>query len=99
MNSITTIQAIKSTTEATRNWYADCLRFAKRWIKGKGKFSSEDLVQAFNKRHDFRPADGRVWGAVVRALKTDGSIRWVSFGKSRSETSNTYVKNIWKSKI
>lgn len=99
MNSITTIQAIKSTTEATRNWYADCLRFAKRWIKGKGKFSSEDLVQSFNKRHDFRPAEPRVWGSVIRTLKTDGSIRWVSFGKSRSETSNTYVKNIWKSKI
>lgn len=94
-----TLKAIEQTKESTRNWYDDLLKFAKRWIKGKDKFTSEDIVAAWNKRHDYRPSEPRVFGAVMLQLKRDGLIRWVSYCRSKSTTSHTYPKSQWKSLI
>ena len=91
--------AINQARDATRNWYDDCYRFAAKWVRRKkGRFSSEDIIQAFERKHDFRPSERRVWGAVMRQLKADGLIRWVCYGKAKLVSSHQKPINIWQSK-
>mgnify|MGYP003564511458 FL=1 len=94
MNATST--AIDQVKEGVRNWHSDCLKFATVWIRTQSVFTSEDLIQAFNDSHDFRPAESRVWGSVVRELIRAGLITRYGYGTYKGEQGHSKPTNIWK---
>ena len=92
-----TQQAIDTAQEATRNWYSDCLSFAEQWIYPRRGtiFTSEDIIDAFNASHQFRPNEVRVWGAVMRKLKKDKKIQFVGIVPYRKPQGHMRPTNQW----
>jgi len=89
--------AIEQVKDGVRKWYNDCLKFALIWITTQSTFTSEDMIQAFNDSHRFRPAEPRVWGGVVRELKRSGLIRHNGYTTYRGEQGHSKPVNVWKS--
>ena len=93
-----TSEAIDLVGSGVRNWSDDCYQFAERWIKGNTKyFTSEDIIHDFEMLHNFRPAEKRVWGHVMRRLSRCGLIEKVGIGVYRGIQGNSRPVNVWKS--
>ena len=90
------IEAVKS---AKQNHYLMCYSFALGFIKGKGKFTSEDIIEAYEKAGKPKPDEMRVFGPVIKELKKHNLIQHVGYSTAKLKTSHGQPINVWKSKI
>lgn len=99
-NAITaTQQAINQVAEGTRNFHKDVSDFALMWVVSQASgtiFSSEDLRESFNARHNFKPNEPRVFGSVIRELAAIGLIQKAGFGTAKNVQSHCRPINLWK---
>ena len=79
-----------------KNYAKICYEFAVRSIRRRKKFTSEDLISAYESNGYPIPKEGRVWGAVIRKLKSEGLIRHYGFGTYQNPSGHAKPVNIWK---
>ena len=90
------IEAVKS---ANQNHYLMCYSFALSFIKGKDRFTSEDIIIAYKKSDNSQPDEARVWGAVFRELLKYDYITHIGFDTAKIKSSHQKPINVWKSLI
>ena len=92
------IEAVKQPTE---NHYDKCHSFALLFLKSqsaKSVFTSENIIAEYNLTENPTPREGRVWGAVMKKLKSDGLIKFAGYVRyenplGHGKPCNSWVKN------
>lgn len=82
--------------DATRNWYQDCLFFALNYITMVQSFTSENLIECYEKLGNPKPSEIRVWGAVIRELKSRKLIKHNGFTTYKKPQGHCKPVNVWK---
>jgi hypothetical protein len=90
------IEAVKS---AKQNHYLMCYSFALTWIKGKEKFTSEDLIEDYFAKNNNLPKEKRVFGAVIRELLKYKFIEHSGYSVYKNKAGHGKPINVWKSLI
>lgn len=92
-----TNEAIDLVQQGKNNYYNECFSYAKRFIqRQKGKFTSEDMIYAYSKTTQPQPKELRVWGAVMRELKSLGLITNAGFSIYKKPCGHSKPVNVWK---
>lgn len=82
--------------DATRNWYQDCLFFALNYITMVQSFTSENMIDCYEKSGNPNPSEIRVWGAVIRELKSRKLIKHNGFTTYKKPQGHCKPVNVWK---
>ena len=73
-----------------------CYKFARRSVSKRHKFTSEDLIQAYERKGNPVPDDRRVWGVVMVKLIREGVIKHSGFAKYKNPNGHQKPVNVWK---
>jgi hypothetical protein len=92
-------KSIKKVAEGKSNYYLECFSFAKKYAKKWNIFSSEDIINAYEKVGKPLPKEPRVWGAVMKELHKINAISHYTFGKYKKPCGHSKPINIWISNI
>lgn len=99
MNGAIQLQiSLDQVQDRTINWYRDCLEYALKFIENESTmdFTSEDLIYFYEKEGNPKPAEKRVWGAVIRELKSRKLIIHHGYTTYRNPLGHCKPVNIWK---
>lgn len=91
-------KSIKQAQEAKANHFLNCFNFAVKWIKKTNltKFSSEDIIDAYEATNEPKPAEKRVWGSVMRELAKAKVIRFKEYGIYKKLSGHAKPIYIWQ---
>lgn len=92
-------KAIKKVIIPDRNYYSECYAFAVKFIKKNHLFSSEDIIDAYNKIGLNIPKEPRVWGAVMAELSKLSLIYHRGYSRYIKPCGHGKPINIWGSNI
>jgi len=87
---------IEQVKEAKRNRFLMCYSYAVGWLKYKTKFTSEDLIEDYEKTGAPIPEEKRVWGAVIREMKKSKLISHFGFDIYKNPKGHKKPINVWK---
>lgn len=99
MNGAVQLQlSLDQVQDGTRNWYQDCLDFALKFIYKNStmEFTSEDMIWCYENEGNPKPAEIRVWGAVIRELKSRKLIKHNGFATYKKPQGHCKPVNVWK---
>tara|TARA_R110000796_G_scaffold24593_1_gene69890 strand:+ start:316 stop:597 length:282 start_codon:yes stop_codon:yes gene_type:complete len=85
-------ESIDQVKENNEGFYASALSFSERWIIGKERFTSEDLIND----HQDKCREPRVWGAVIRSLSRSGKIVPIGFDTYKGKQGHGKPVRVWK---
>ena len=87
---------IELVTVPPQNYYEECLTFGRQWVLNrKEDFTCEDIIDSYNATSDKLPAEGRVWGAVMKKLIKEHSLTFVRYDKYRNPTGHKKPIAVW----
>jgi hypothetical protein len=89
---------IEAVRAAKQNQYLMCYSYSVSWIKDQIKFTSEDLIAAYEKNGANIPEEKRVWGAVIRELQKNNFIKHAGFSTYKKPCGHSKPINVWIAK-
>lgn len=78
------------------NHYEICYAFATEFIKTATRFTSEDLIEAYEKKELPEPKEKKVWGAVMNKLRNQKLIVSDGYVKYRNPAGHGKPSTQWK---
>jgi hypothetical protein len=91
-------QAIEQSKNNPKNHYSKCYSYSLEWIKNTNKqsFSSEDIINDFDKETGLLIKDYRVFGSVIRELKKIKMISHYGYEKYKNPAGHGKPCNVWR---
>jgi len=94
MNLSDSLEAVK---QPESNHYDTCYSFALTYLsRAKGKFTSEDVRDAYYYAGHPQPKETRVWGAVFKKMQTEGRIVSCGYVKYRGTAGHSRPSTLWR---
>ena len=90
---------IEAVRDAKQNHFLMCYSFTLGFIKDKDRFTSEDIIIAYDKSDNLKPEEKRVFGPVMLALIKNNLIEHIGYDKAKIKSSHYKPINVWKSLI
>jgi hypothetical protein len=99
--------ALQRVVRPSQNYYDEILLCARHWIKTKKTFTAEGLASYWNfiqhallhqnnNKISKIPAEPRVYGAVIKALQSEGKIRHVGYTKATNKQAHCRPISVWE---
>jgi hypothetical protein len=88
--------ALQRVVRPSQNYYDEILAWARKKCK-RGSFTTEFLAHYWNADYpDKKPAEPRVYGAVIKALQSEGKIRHVGYTKATNKQAHCRPISVWE---
>jgi hypothetical protein len=91
--------ALQNVVRPSQNYYDEILAMCKTYFIGLRllkHFTSEDVAFHFENHTGKKPAEPRVYGAVIKALQSEGKIRHVGYTKATNKQAHCRPISVWE---
>lgn len=87
--------AIDFAAQGKFNYFDECFAFAKKFVQQNETFTSEDIIEAYDKTNAPKPKEKRVWGSVMREIMKLGMIKKTGITHYRNPSGHCKLSNVW----
>lgn len=91
--------ALQNVVRRSENYYEDILKMCKEYFVGLRllkHFTAEDVSWHFENHYGKKPAEPRVYGAVIKQLQKEGKIRHVGYTKATNKQAHCRPISVWE---
>jgi hypothetical protein len=91
--------ALQRVVRPSQNYYDEILAWSKTMMPAFNAlktFTSEDVSFLFKRSKGLSPAEPRVYGAVIKALQSEGKIRHVGYTKATNKQAHCRPISVWQ---
>ena len=91
--------ALHNVVRPSENYYEEILHFCRQMMfmfKVLKRFTSEDVSWHFENHYGKKPAEPRVYGAVIKQLQKEGKIRHASYTKATNKQAHCRPISVWE---
>jgi len=91
--------ALQNVVRPSENYYEEILKMCKEYfvnLRLLKHFTAEDVSWHFENPYSKKPAEPRVYGAVIKQLQKEGKIRHVGYTKATNKQAHCRPISVWE---